>query len=165
MRLVFVTACPQVLCASVAATPRTMTDTIKMALKYAIDPIAEPNLVWLADLATSLPVPAGWIQVSLPLLPCLTRNALIVAQLQNSQILHPKERIYFWYNELTRISRYLFLSIVAHVVSSPKHGMTYLSGCRWQHPVDDFIKTNIGILRTPRHPVAMTARSTFDKIW
>ena len=89
-----------------------MRHSLDVALKFSIEPLAEPSLLWLADLAVSLPVPAGL-----------------------AQVLHPKEQLYFWYNEMTESSR-------------------------WQHPVDDFIKTNLKIMRTPHHPHAVTARRT-----
>jgi len=97
----------QVLSASIAATPRLLRHTLEVAISYSIDPIKEPSLVWLADLAVSLPAPSGW-----------------------TQVMHPTEKIPFWYNELTRYSS-------------------------WQHPVDDFIKTQIKMLRTPRHPMTL----------
>jgi len=100
----------QVLSASLAATPRLMRHSLDLALKFTIEPLAESNLIWLADLAVSLPVPAGWVQV-----------------------FHPKEQLHYWYNEMTDSSR-------------------------WQHPVDDFIKTHMKILRTPHHPSSLTAR-------
>ena len=53
----------QVLGASLAAAPRLLKHTIEVAIAYGINVEKEPHYLWLADLALSLPVPAGWVRI------------------------------------------------------------------------------------------------------
>jgi hypothetical protein len=73
----------QVLGASLAAAPRPLGQTLKVALAYGIQIDNEPHYLWLADLALSLPLPAGWVQVS-----------------------HEGEQKSFWHNEICGSSQW-----------------------------------------------------------
>ena len=45
---------------SLATQPRQLRSTFDVALALGIDIVREPQYLWLADLAQSLPVPFGW---------------------------------------------------------------------------------------------------------
>ena len=100
----------QVLGVSITHAPRPMRHSLDLAIKYSIDPVQEAHAIWLADLALSLPLPAGWVRVQ-----------------------HPDEGVLFWHNELT-------------------------GGSQWMHPIDDFIKMNLKILRSPSHQHSLVMR-------
>lgn len=65
--------------AAVVQSPRPLNQTLEVARAYGISLHAEPDSVWLADLALSLPPAAGWLWIELS------------AQQGRS----------YWYNELT----------------------------------------------------------------
>ena len=100
----------QVVGASLATGPRTARQTLAVAHGFGINPATEAEYLWLADLAMSLPVPAGWVQVE-----------------------HPVDGQNFWHNEISGTSQ-------------------------WQHPVDEFIKASLKMLRAPSHPQVQVMR-------
>jgi len=51
---------------SVATSPRAVLQTLETARAYQIHPVSEMDLLWVADLALSLPVPAGWVHAEHP---------------------------------------------------------------------------------------------------
>ena len=51
---------------SVATRPRSVRQTLETAKAYQIHPIVELEMMWLANLALALPVPAGWVSVDHP---------------------------------------------------------------------------------------------------
>jgi hypothetical protein len=48
---------------SLAHGPRPLLRTLEAACGYGIDPVAERDVLFLADVALSLPLPVGWIEV------------------------------------------------------------------------------------------------------
>ena len=51
---------------TMATSPRSVAQTLDTARAYQIHPVSEIQMTWLADLALSLPVPAGWLHVEHP---------------------------------------------------------------------------------------------------
>ena len=87
---------------ALAHEPRLLVHTLDVAERFGIDVVAEAQWVWLADLALSLPVPAGWVAAT---------NAASGAT--------------YWHNEISNTST-------------------------WNHPVDEFIKSTLHMLRLLR---------------
>ena len=73
----------QVLGASLATAPRPLRQTLEVAAAYGIQIETEANYLWLADLALSLPLPAGWVQLD-----------------------HPTEHRPYWHNEICGSSQW-----------------------------------------------------------
>ena len=69
---------------SLTTAPRQLRVTFDIALSLGIDIVREPEYLWLADLAQSMPVPLGWAIVDHP-----------IAQQPS-----------FWHNELSQISQW-----------------------------------------------------------
>ena len=70
--------------ASLATAPRQMRTSFEVALALGIDIVKEPRLLWLADLAQSLPTPIGW------------------GVAEHPELSQPP----FWHNELTLTSQW-----------------------------------------------------------
>ena len=85
-----------------AHEPRPLVHTLDVAERFGIDILEEAQWVWLADLALSLPVPAGWISLR-----------------------DPASGASYWHNEISNTST-------------------------WHHPVDEFIKSTLHMLRQLR---------------
>jgi len=89
---------------SLVHAPRPLRATLDCALALGIDIVREPEYLWLADLARSLPVPIGWGQAK-----------------------HPStDTTYFWHNELTATSQWQhpvdeFVKATVSTLRSPLH--------------------------------------------
>jgi len=70
--------------ATLAHEPRPLMRTLEAARSYDIDAAAEPDLLFLADVALSSPVPVGWVKVNKVPRGCLP----------------------YWWNELLRFASY-----------------------------------------------------------
>jgi len=73
----------QMLGSSLSASPRPLAATLDVAMAYGLSIADEPQLLWLADLAISLPLPAGWVQAN-----------------------HPTLQAAFWHNEICHSSQW-----------------------------------------------------------
>ena len=58
----------QAIAANLVQQPRPLLRTLGVAKSLGIDLISEPDLLWLGDLALSLPTPIGWHFVERPAL-------------------------------------------------------------------------------------------------
>lgn len=89
---------------SLAHTPRTLKLTVEVGLAFGIDLVKEPEYLWLADLALSLPLPLGWTQITQAGSPPLS----------------------FWYNKLLGTSQWHhptdhFIKWTLHALREPLH--------------------------------------------
>ena len=100
----------------VAVAPRPVRHTLEVALAYGLQLDTEARHLWLADLAVSLPMPAGWTRLEHP-------EMLGMA---------------FWHNTLTNTSQ-------------------------WVHPIDDYIKGTIKMLRAPSSPTEPRSASNASR--
>jgi uncharacterized membrane protein YgcG len=92
-----------VLGAAVASSPRSVRLTLDVASAYGLDLVGEIDYLWLADLALSLPVPAGWVHVD-----------------------HPVEKKPYWHNAITGASLWQnpvdeFIKTVIKIQRAPYH--------------------------------------------
>ena len=74
----------QVIAATLVHEPRPLQRTLDAAKAFGINLVTEADCLWLADLALSLPPPAGWVLVERPV----------------------SQGTAFWYNELTGSAQY-----------------------------------------------------------